>query len=257
MATITSLACGPQATNQGNTGQTLLINGTALTGATTARIGTRTVSVSVNVGGTQATCIVPGGCGVQNVTITAPSGTSNAAPFYYIASPTLASVSPVEGSAATPTPIAIFGSSLLTTNQVSFDGDPTATAPTINSDGQVTATPDAITPVGANPWFQSVDVSVQTAGGTASLAGVLTVYDTPVVTTLTPDTGPAGTEVVIDGEAFVSNSIEVTFDGVQADFAALSDVQIIAIAPAGPTGAVDVVVSTPGGDSTPVTYTYP
>jgi hypothetical protein len=257
MATITSLACGPQATNQGNTGQTLLINGTALTGATTARIGTRTVAVTVNVGGTQATCTVPGGCGVQNVTITAPSGTSNAVPFYYIAGPTVASISPVEGSAATPTPISISGNSLLTTNQVSFNGDPTAAAPTIVGDSQITATPDAITPVGANPWFQAVDVAVRTAGGTGTLTDVLPVYDTPVVDTLTPDTGPAGTEVVIDGEAFVSNSIEVTFDGVQADFSALSDVQIVATAPVGPTGAIDVVVSTPGGDSTPVTYTYP
>ncbi|GAA2428263.1 hypothetical protein GCM10010191_46620 [Actinomadura vinacea] len=258
MATITSLACGPQATNQGNTGQTLLINGTALTGATAAKIGTRTVSVTVNGGGTQATCTVPSGCGVQNVTITATSGTSNARPFYYISPPNLSGIDPVEGSAATPAPIAISGDSLLTTNQVSINGDPTTAPPTVSSDNLVTATADvgAITPVGANPWFQSVDVSVRTAGGTATLADAFLAYDTPVVTTLTPDTGPAGTEVVIDGQAFVSDSIQVTFDGVQADLTALSDVQLLATAPTGPTGAVDVVVTTPGGSSAAVTFTY-
>lgn len=256
MATITSLACGPQGTNQGNTGQTLLINGTDLLGATTARIGTRTVTATVNVEGTQVTCAVPGGCGVQNVTVTATSGTSNALPFYYVAGPTLAGVSPTEGSAATPGPVVLHGDGLLTTNQVTFNGIPTPDDPIINSDSRITATPAALAPVGANPWFQTVDVAVRTAGGTDALNDVFVAYDTPLITDLTPDTGSAGIDVVMEGQAFVSDSIQVTFDGVQAEFAALSDTQLVATAPAGPTGAVDVVVITPGGASAPATFTY-
>lgn len=256
MAVITSLACGPQATNQGNAGQTLLINGTDLTGATTARIGSRTVPATVNGDGTQVTCTVPGGCGIQNVTVTATSGTSNALPFYYIAAPVLSGVSPAEISAETPGSVTISGNGLLTTNQVSFNGDPTAATPTINSDGSVTVTPDALTPVGANPWFQPVSVAVRTAGGTAALANAAIAYDTPVIDSLDPATGPAGIEVEIEGEAFVSDAIQVTFDGVQAAFTAVSDTQLLAIAPAGPTGAVDVVVITPGGTSAPATFTY-
>lgn len=252
MAVITSLACGPQGTNQGNTGQTLLINGTALTGATTAKIGTRTVPATVNGGGTQASCSVPGGCGVQNVTV----GTSNALPFYYIPGPTLSSISPTEGSAATPTAIALSGNGLLTTGQVSFGGTPTTVPPTIDNDNQVTATPDAIAEVGANPWFQFVDVAVRTAGGTATLTSALVAYDTPVVTTLNPTSGSAGIEVTLTGEAFVSGGIQVTFGGVQAEFTAISDTEILATAPTGPTGAVDVVVVTPGGSSAAVTFTY-
>lgn len=256
MAVLTSLACGPQGTNQGNTGQTLLINGTSLTGATTAKIGTKTVSATVNGAGTQATCIVPGGCGVQNVALTATSGASNTLPFYYIPAPTLSSTSPTEGSAATPTAVTLSGNGLLTTGQVSFNGTPTTVAPTIVNDNQVTATPDAFTPVGANPWSQLVNVAIRTAGGTSTLTGALIAYDTPVVTTLGTTSGSAGIDVTLTGQAFVSGSIQVTFGGVQADFTAISDTEISATVPAGPTGAVNVIVITPGGSSAPVTFTY-
>lgn len=256
MATITSIACGPQATNQGNTGQTMLINaaGGGLTGSTVARIGTRTVPVTV-VSDTQVQCTVPGGCGVANVAVLTGSVLSNSLPFYYIPGPTLSDIEPVEGSAATPPPVTISGDNLLTANQASFDGTAVAVTPVGNT--AALATPGPLPEVGASPWIQSVSVAARTAGGTGTLDGTFVAYDTPTITALAPASGTAFTEVVITGTAYVSNAITVTFDGVQAEFMAISDTQLLAYAPDGiAAGDVDVVVSTPGGASAAETFTY-
>ncbi|WP_203977173.1 IPT/TIG domain-containing protein [Planotetraspora silvatica] len=252
---ITSLSAAPQNTNQGGYGQTLTINGTGLTGTTSAKIGSRTVAASSNVGGTVVTCTIPSGCGAASVNVVSPTGTSNPLPFFYIDPPFVSGLAPTEGSAATPVPVEISGATLLTTNRVQFGGvTGTLTPPT--SDVEITATPLSITPLGSNPWFQTRDVSVRTAGGSLTITNAVMLFDTPEVTDLTPDTGPAGTEVVITGTAFVGSSVTVTFDGVDADFTPNSDTQIIATAPTGPTGEVDVVVTTPGGASAAVPFTY-
>ncbi|GII32036.1 IPT/TIG domain-containing protein [Planotetraspora mira] len=102
---ITSLSAAPQNTNQGGYGQTLTINGTGLTGTTSAKIGSRTVATSSNVGGTVVTCTIPSGCGAASVNVVSPTGAT-----------------------------------LLTTNRVQFGGvTGTLTPPT--SDVEITATP--------------------------------------------------------------------------------------------------------------------
>ncbi|MBP2708544.1 IPT/TIG domain-containing protein [Microbispora sp. RL4-1S] len=252
---ITTLSAAPQGTNQGSYGQTLTITGTGLTGSTGVRIGTRTVTPGT-VTATQVTCVLPSACGPTTVSVVAPSGTSNALPFYYIDPPFVSGVAPVEGSAATPSAVTFTGESLLTTNRIQF-GTVTGTLTTpVTSDVSVTATPIAVTPLGANPWFQSFGAAVRTAGGTATVTNAIALFDTPTVTDLNPNTGSAGTLVIITGTAFVGSAVSVTFDGVDADFTPNSDTVIIATAPTGPTGAIDVVVTTPGGGSTPVTFTY-
>jgi hypothetical protein len=87
----------------------------------------------------------------------------------------------------------------------------------------------------------------------------------PIVFGVKPDTGPAGTLVTILG-AQLARPTSVTFGGVPAD---LSDVDefgglgeaIDVPAPPGPTGTVDVVVTTSNGASPPflpfTRYTYP
>ncbi|MEZ0071200.1 IPT/TIG domain-containing protein [Planotetraspora sp. GP83] len=252
---ITSLSAAPQNTNQGSYGQTLTINGTGLAGATSARIGSRTVAASANLAGTVVTCTLPSGCGSVSVSVVTPTGTSNALPLYYIDPPFVSVVFPVEGSATTPVPVTISGETLLTSNRVQFSGV-TATLIPPTSDVQITATPASITELGASPWFQVRNASVRTAGGTVTVANAIALYDTPAVTDLDPDTGAAGTSVIITGTGFAGSAISVSFDGVDADFSVNSDTQILATAPTGPTGAVNVVVTTPGGSSAPVTFTY-
>ncbi|WP_433221207.1 Ig-like domain-containing protein [Dactylosporangium sp. CS-047395] len=75
----------------------------------------------------------------------------------------------------------------------------------------------------------------------------------PTVTGLTPLVGPAntaGTSIVISG-THLTGATAVTFGGVAAaSFTVDSDSQLTAVAPAGPTGSVDVTVTTPGGPAT-------
>lgn len=76
----------------------------------------------------------------------------------------------------------------------------------------------------------------------------------PTVDTLTPDTGAAASTVVIDGDNF-NGATSVTFDGTPATFTIVNGKQIEAVVPALGAGAVDVVVTTPFGSSTAVTFT--
>ncbi|MEO3875934.1 IPT/TIG domain-containing protein [Nonomuraea sp. B12E4] len=257
---ITSISVAPQNTNQGSYGQTLTVNGTGLgtTVTGTIRIGAKSVTPATNTG-TVATCVLPSGCGQVSVSVVvsgAGGGTSNGLPLYFIGSPFVAEITPTEGSATAPSAVTLAGEALLTTNQVQFQGV-TGTLVPPTSDTQVTATPAPIAELDAAPWFQVRSASVRTAGGTFTVPSALALFDTPAITDLDPDTGPAGTEVVITGTGFVGSSISVTFGGVDADFTSMSDTQILATAPTGPVaGAQDVVVSTPGGDSVAATFTY-
>ncbi|MGN9842945.1 IPT/TIG domain-containing protein [Nonomuraea sp. H19] len=257
---ITSISVAPQNTNQGSYGQTLTVNGTGLgtTVTATIRVGAKGVTPTTNTG-TVATCPLPSGCGPVGISVFVSGsggGTSNSLPLYYIGSPFVADVTPFEASATAPSAVTISGEGLLTTNQVQFAGV-TATLTPPTGDTQVTATPAAIAELDAPPWFQLRSVSVRTAGGTYTVPNAVALYDTPVITDLEPDTGPAGTEVVITGTGFVGSDVGVTFGGVDADITLISDTQILAIAPTGPVaGAQDVIVSTPGGDSVAATFTY-
>jgi hypothetical protein len=82
----------------------------------------------------------------------------------------------------------------------------------------------------------------------------------PAITKVSPSKGPAagGATVTITG-THISTATEVTFGGVRASFFVKSEKQLVAQAPAGATGAVDVRVTTPGGTSSLTSldhYTY-
>lgn len=68
----------------------------------------------------------------------------------------------------------------------------------------------------------------------------------PVITSVTPATGPAGTAVQISGSGFTGTT-SVTFGALSATFTVISDTQISVVVPAGFTGTVLITVTTPGG----------
>jgi hypothetical protein len=73
-------------------------------------------------------------------------------------------------------------------------------------------------------------------------------FTTPVVTSVSPGSGTAGTSTTITGLHFVG-STAVAFGATAAtSFIVNSDTQITAVAPAG-SGTVDVTVTNPGGKS--------
>ncbi|WP_141576859.1 IPT/TIG domain-containing protein [Actinomadura sp. WMMA1423] len=253
---ITSLSCGPQATNQGNAGQTLVITGTGLSGSTRVRFGTSGPQVTPSATtATSVTCTVPSGSGVVAVAVLNGGVWSNSLNFYYIPAPNACGLSPADGPATAPPAITITGNNLLTANQATF-GAATPVTATATNDSAAQATPASITEVGASPYFQSVNATIRTAGGTTTVNGTYIAYDAPTITTVAPSSGPEGTEVLITGTGFVGPIITVLVDGNEAVATALSETQISAIIPAG-TGTVDVAVTTAGGTATAVgAYTY-
>jgi hypothetical protein len=71
----------------------------------------------------------------------------------------------------------------------------------------------------------------------------------PEVGSISPSSGANGTQVTIAGHDFLG-ATAVTFGGVPArSFTVTSDTSITAVAPAGPAGAADITVRTPGGKS--------
>ena len=74
------------------------------------------------------------------------------------------------------------------------------------------------------------------------------------ITSFSPATGPVNTLVTITGSGF-NDATNVTFDGIEATFAQLSDTEIIALVPAGASNGT-IVVTGPGcNDTAPSDFT--
>jgi hypothetical protein len=105
----------------------------------------------------------------------------------------------------------------------------------------------------------TVPVRVRTKAGKSrpSRKARFTYVAPPVVTTLTPSSGPTagGTAVQISGTGLKGATV-VSFGGTAAPFTVVSDTRINATAPPHAAGGVPVTVRTPAGLSPPRTYTY-
>ncbi|MFI6310802.1 IPT/TIG domain-containing protein, partial [Nocardia fusca] len=228
-------------------GTTVVLTGTGLTGATAVTFGgTPATSFTVD-SATQITAVAPAGTGTVQITVTTVGGTSNGVAYTYVAVPTLATVVPNVGPVAGGTTVVLTGAGLAGASAVTFGGTP-ATSFTVNSATQITA----VAPAGTG----TVPVTVTTAGGTSNGVGY-TYVAVPALTTVLPNVGleAGGTTVIVTGTG-LSTASAVTFGGTPAtSFTVNSDTQITAVAPAG-TGTVQLTVTTAGGVSNGVTYTY-
>ncbi len=223
------------------------ITGTSLINATAVDFGSRAASIVSNTNN-QIVAICPGGvAGIADVTVTTSYGTSaisSADQFTYIPVPTISFIGTPAGPANGGTTITITGSNLINATSVDFGTN----AATIVSN---TATQIVVTDPKGTPG--SVDVTVTTPGGTSltTLATLFTYVSAPVVTGVSPAQGPvtAGEVVTITGTG-LAGATAVDFGGIPAlgfthDFAS----QVVAFAPAGVAGPVDITVTTAGGAS--------
>lgn len=80
---------------------------------------------------------------------------------------------------------------------------------------------------------------------------------TPTISSLTPTQGPAegGNTVTLTGTGF-TGATSVRFGTTAAAFITVSDTQVTAIAPAAPAGPLSVTITTSGGTSAGISYTY-
>ena len=237
-------------------GQSVTITGTNfVTGATTVTInGTAATSVSVS-DSSHLTATTPSGiAGTVNVVVTTPGGSATGTGAYtYYAAPTFVSISPSSGPLGGGQSVTITGTNFVTgATTVTINGT-AATSVSVSDSSHLTAT----TPSGI---AGTVNVVVTTPGGSATGTGAYTYYAAPTFVSISPSSGPvtAGTYVTITGTNFVTGSTTVTIGGASATSVSVSDSgHLTAYAPSGSAGAVDVVITTPGGSATGTgAYTY-
>ena len=150
---------------------------------------------------------VPSGASTGNVVVTVGGVASTGVSFTVILAPSISSLSPASGAAGTSVTISgsRFGSSQ-GTSTVTFNG--VAGSPTSWSGSKIKV------PVPLNATTGNVVVTVN---GVASNGVAFTIPSTtPVISNLSPTSGPAGTSVTVTGTNFGSTqgSSTVTFNGV-------------------------------------------
>ena len=246
--TLVAPAAGPIAG-----GTSVVLTGTSFTGASAVKFGA-TVATSFTVdSATQITAIAPAeSAGPVYITVTTPGGTSAtgaANVFTYYAVPTVISLAPTSGPALGGANVVITGTNLTGATAVKF-GATNATSFSVDSATQITA----VSPAGA---VGPVNITVTTPGGTTAGAAYTYVV-APTLSSLSPTFGPAvgGTTVVLTGTN-LTGATAVKFGATNAASVTVdSATQITAVSPAGATGVVSVTVTTAGGTTAGVAYTY-
>lgn len=179
-------------------------------------------------------------------------GVSIAAPAVADVSPapTLSAIGPVSGTTGGGDIVILTGSDLSTVSEVDFDGV-AASNVSVLDDTSVTA----MTPSHA---AGAVTVSVNTNDGAATLTNGFTFTEeaeqpSPTLESIHPASGPlaGGTAFTLTGTGLTTAS-EITFGGIPAtSVSVVNDNSVTAITPVGnAAGAVDVVISTSGGNAT-------
>jgi hypothetical protein len=230
-------------------GTTVTITGTNLAGATQVNFGSVPATAFTVLSPTSISATAPGGrASTVDITVVTPYGTSpvtGADQYTYVGTaPTVSAVSPWSGPAAGGALVDIYGANLNNATQVSFGGVPGQSI-TIIGPTAIQVTAPALAP-------GNVDITVTTPYGTSntSSADQYTPVAAPVVTQVSPNSGPTGggTSVTITGTGFTGAS-QVLFGSVAATFTVNSDTSITATAPAQLAGLVDITVATTGGSS--------
>jgi uncharacterized repeat protein (TIGR03803 family) len=172
---------------------------------------------TTNGGGTTGPGCTEGGCG------TVFSLSVGLSPFVRL----------MRGTAEVGQTVGILGQGFTGATGVSFNG--TAATFTIKKDTYLIATVPAGTTTGS--------VTVAAPGGTLTSNAAFRV--TPQITSFTPNTGSAATQVTVTGVS-LTQTTEVSFCGVPASFTVNSDTQLTATVPAG-AATGEIVVTTAGG----------
>jgi IPT/TIG domain len=165
--------------------------------------------------------------------------------------PVVTGVSPHSGPLTGGTPITITGAGFTGATAVAFDS---TAAPnfTVVNDSTITVASPGETSAGA------YDVTVTTPWGGASPTSPADqftfAYPVPLVTSLSPTSGPAsgGTNIILVGVGF-TGATSVTFDGVAGAVSYNTDSSIVVTSPVLSPGVHNLLVTTPGGTSPIVT----
>ncbi|MGO9456944.1 MAG: IPT/TIG domain-containing protein, partial [Acidimicrobiales bacterium] len=233
-------------------GTTVTITGTSLTFASAVKFGTTTAASFTVTGPTTITAVTRAhASGTVTIAVTGPGGTgSSPTKFTFAPAPTVSSLNPTEGSGNGFATVTITGTNFKGTGysalSVKFGTTPAASFTVTSS-----TTIKAIT----KPHVAgTVKVKVTTAGGTATSTGSYRFVTPPTITSFSPATGPidGGTAVTIVGTGFGGASKVQFGTTTAASYRVTSTTQITAFTHAHAAGAVNVSVTTLGGQVTSV-----
>lgn len=231
------------------TGGTVLeIFGSNFSGVVSVTIGGTSVS-GISVAGNESSIRLttpPGTAGNAAVTVTAAGGTATSPDdFVYLNAPAVSTLSRAAGPEAGGQSVRINGSDLGAVTRVLF-GTAQATIDAVSS-----SSVDVTTPAGSG----SVAVTVESAGGSDSSATYLYV-PVPVISSLDKTSGASsgGQPLRISGTG-LTNVLYVDFSGRIASITSNTATTVDVVLPPG-SGTVDVRVTTHGGTSQPLSFTY-
>ncbi len=228
-------------------GTAVTIAGTSFTGANAVTIGGVAAPFTVVNATTITATTGAHAAGAVDVVVTTPDGVgAGTGLFTYVAppaAPTVSAIDPASGTTAGGAAVTITGTGFTGATAVTIGG---VAAPfTVVNATTITATSGAHA-------AGVVDVIVTTPNGAGTGAGIYTFVapaTAPTITAISPASGSTsgGAAVTITGANF-TGATSVTIGGVAANnLVVVSDTTITATTGAHAAGAVDVVVSAPGG----------
>jgi hypothetical protein len=209
--------------SSGPVGTSVSIAGTNLTGTTAVAFNGTSATFTVN-SPTQIAATVPLGATTGLISVATPAGNATSATAFTVTTtqlaPTITSFSPSGGAVGSS--VTLKGTNFTGTTAVTFNG--VSATFKLKGASQIAA----IVPAGATTG----PIAVTASGGTAATSSSFTIAPAPAIVGLSPNTGPAGTTVVITGSGFVDVT-SVTFNGAKASFSSASDTTITAVVPKG------------------------
>ncbi|MEO6571906.1 MAG: DNRLRE domain-containing protein, partial [Ilumatobacteraceae bacterium] len=188
---------------------------------------------------------VPLGATTGPITVDGPDGAATSDVFTVLVAPEISGFEPASGPPSTQ--VTITGTGFATTRAVSFRSTPTTFS--IVSDTEISAT----VPSGATDGV--IKVTNQVASTSSSSSFVVT--NPPPVDSFQPTGGIVGTVVTIRGSGFSTVS-DVSFGGLSATFAMVSDFELTANVPTGASSGPITVTNATGATTTdPFTVIVP
>jgi hypothetical protein len=241
-------------------GNVVTITGSGFTRTNQVTFGSKLAKFTVASDKKITVAAPPGTPGRVQVRVRTPGGRSaavRASTYRYAAAPTVTGLSPTSGESAGGTVVTITGTGFTDAIEVTVGGV-SVTELDVAGDTQITL----LTPASAaGPATVNVRVTTPFGQSDPNAASTYTyLASPPTVTGLAPTQGPiaGGNSVTILGTNF-TGATQVQFGTTNALFVVSNPTQIIATAPPGTAGGVQVRVTTPGGQSDPnaaSTYTY-
>lgn len=177
------------------------------------------------------------------------------AAFTYV-TPTIATVTASSGPLAGGTTITIvgtgFGSIESTITRTVTIGSASCTSATVTVDNTTITCVTPARTAGAK------DVVVTINGNTATKTGGFTYLEAPTISSLSAITGTTlgGTTVTITGTGFIEGATTIRIDGASRTVTWVSATEIRFTTPNHAAGAVNITVTTAGGQSDPTIFTY-